>query len=87
MCGYFLRLSAEGILEFLLSLSHLSVLFFHLTLKEMKLVEKKNIAEIVQWMRTMLIRMHGKNSRIPYIQMEKFQLNLAFQWLQVCFDF
>lgn len=51
---------------------------------EMKLVEKKNIVEIVQWMRTMLIRTYGKNSRMPFIQMEKFQLNLAFQWLQVC---
>lgn len=49
----------------------------------MKQIEKKQIAEIVQWMRSMLTRMHGKNSRTPYVQMEKFQLNLAFQWLQV----
>jgi len=67
------------------SVSEMCGYFLRLTSEEMKTVEKKHILDVIQWMKGMLIRQYGKSSKIPYIVMEKYQLNLAFQWLQLPF--
>jgi hypothetical protein len=57
--------------------------FLRLSADEMKGIEKKNIYEITTMLRMMLVRQFGKHSRAPYMEIEKFQLNLGFAWLQV----
>jgi hypothetical protein len=54
-----------------------------LTPDEMKGIEKKHVFDVTQTLRLMLIRMHGRGSRQPFVQTELFQLNLAFAWMQV----
>lgn len=57
--------------------------FLRLTADEMKVIEKKQIFEVTLTLRHMLIRKHGTTSRLPFVLVELFQLNLAFAWMQV----
>jgi hypothetical protein len=57
---------------------------FRLPNEEVKLIERKQLLDVISLLKSMLKRLSGNSkTRHPEEFCEKLQLNCAFQWLQV----